>query len=62
MYRIKNKIVYCEIFFLVKNSIIYIYIYIYIYHISMLPNTFTKNNQILNDSTPEALKIITKGF
>jgi hypothetical protein len=57
MYRIKNKIVYCEIFFLVKNSI-----YIYIYHISMLPNTFIKNNQILNDSTLEALKIITKRF
>ena len=55
MYRIKNKIVYCEIFFLVKNSIIYIY------HISMLPNTFIKN-KILNDSTPEALKIITKKF
>jgi hypothetical protein len=61
MYRIKNKIVYCEIFFLVKNSILYIYIYIYIYHISMLPNTFIKN-KILNDSTPEALKIITKKF
>jgi hypothetical protein len=57
MYRIKNKIVYCEIFFLVKNSILYIYIY----HISMLPNTFIKN-KILNDSTPEALKIITKKF
>jgi hypothetical protein len=28
----------------------------------MLPNTFIKNNQILNDSTLEALKIITKRF